>query len=178
MLPADRASELRSIARKTICSVVSASELLDNMKGWMEKEKLYFTEAFVTEVIELFRKYSDELEPDDVAADHKQMRDGLFVFSPGADAIRRLVKLCVVAVRLQEEKRAVDVVAQTSQTGGVQPSIFGTDRTMIVQAKPMREAAPLYVPPKGLGTSDDKTSVDAKGYFIYSGCILLGIGLM
>ncbi|XP_069100322.1 serine protease 27-like isoform X4 [Pleurodeles waltl] len=34
-----------------------------------------------------------------------------------ADAIRRLVKLCVTAVRLQEEKRAVDVVARTSQTG-------------------------------------------------------------
>ncbi|KAJ1139556.1 hypothetical protein NDU88_005925 [Pleurodeles waltl] len=168
MLPADRASELRSIARKTIRSVVSASELLDSMKGWTEKEQLYFTEAFGTEVIELYWKYSDELEPDDVAADHKQMRDGLFVFSQMADAIRRLVKLCVVAVRLQEEKRAVDVVARTSQTSGVQASIFGTDKTMIVHAKPMREAAPLYVPPKGLGTSDDKTSVDAKGYFIYN----------
>ncbi|KAJ1129633.1 hypothetical protein NDU88_007999 [Pleurodeles waltl] len=168
MLPADRASELRSIARKTIRSVVSASELLDNMKGWTEKEQLYFTEAFCTEVIELCRKYSDELELDDVTADHKQMRDGLFVFSQVADAIRRLVKLCVVAVRLQEEKRAVDIVVRTSQTGGVQASIFGTDKTMIVHAKPMREAAPLYVPPKGLGTSDDKTSVDAKGYFIYN----------
>ncbi|KAJ1206286.1 hypothetical protein NDU88_001694 [Pleurodeles waltl] len=103
MLPADRASELRSIARKTICSVVSASELLDNMKRWTEKEQLYFTEAFGSEVIELYQKYSDELEPDDVAADHKQMRDGLFVFSQVADAIRHLMKLRIVAVRLQEE---------------------------------------------------------------------------
>ncbi|KAJ1205073.1 hypothetical protein NDU88_000508 [Pleurodeles waltl] len=151
MLPADRASELRSIAGKTICSVVSASELLDNMKAWTEKEQLYFTEAFGSEVIELYQKYSDELEPDDVAADHKQMRDGLFVFSQVTDAIRRLVKLCVVAVLLQEEKRAVDIVARTSQTGGVQASIFGTDKIMIVHAKPMREATPLYVPPKGSG---------------------------
>ncbi|KAJ1217970.1 hypothetical protein NDU88_005557, partial [Pleurodeles waltl] len=67
-----------------------------------------------------------------------------------ADAIRRLMKLRIVAVRLQEEKMAVDVVARTSQTDGVQASIFGTDKTMIVHAKPMREAAPLYVPPKGL----------------------------
>ncbi|KAJ1129870.1 hypothetical protein NDU88_008232 [Pleurodeles waltl] len=149
MLPADRASELRSTACKAIDSVVSASELLDNMKGWTEKEQLYFTETFGTKVIELFQKYSDELEPDDVATDHKQMRDGLFVFSQVADAIRRLVKLCVAAVRLQEEKRAGDVVALTTQTGVVQASIFGTDKTMIVHAKPMREAAPLYVPPKG-----------------------------
>ncbi|KAJ1159905.1 hypothetical protein NDU88_000409 [Pleurodeles waltl] len=96
------------------------------------------------------------------------MRDGLFVFSQVADAIRRLMKLCVVAVRLQKEKRAVDLVARTSQTGGVQASIFGTDKTMIVHAKPLREAAPLYVPPKGLGKSDDKTSVDAKVYLIYN----------
>ncbi|KAJ1082571.1 hypothetical protein NDU88_002736 [Pleurodeles waltl] len=168
MLPANRASELRSIARKTICSVVSASELLDNTKGWTEKEQLYFTEAFGSEVIELYRKYSDELEPDDVAADHKQMCDGLFVFSQVADAIRRLMKLRIVAVRLQEEKRAADAVARASQTEGAQASIFETDKTMIVQAKPMREAAPLYVPPKGLGTNDDKTSVDVKGYFIYN----------
>ncbi|KAJ1097432.1 hypothetical protein NDU88_002551 [Pleurodeles waltl] len=60
-----------------------------------------------------------------------------------ADAIRRLVKLCVAAVRLREEIKAVDVVAWTSQTGGVQASIFGTDKTMIVQAKPMWEAAHL-----------------------------------
>ncbi|KAJ1092205.1 hypothetical protein NDU88_005317 [Pleurodeles waltl] len=153
MLPADRASELRSIARKTIRSDVSASELLDNMKGWTEKEQLYFTEAFGTEVIELFRKYSDELEPNDVAADHKQMRNGLFVFSQVTNAIRRLVKLCVAADRLREEKRAVDVVARTSQTGGVQASIFGTDKIMIVHAKPMREATPLYVPPKGSGVA-------------------------
>ncbi|KAJ1214116.1 hypothetical protein NDU88_001743 [Pleurodeles waltl] len=138
------------------------------MKGWTEKEQLYLNEVFGTEVIELFWKYSDELEPDDVAADRKQMRDGPFVFSQVVDAIRRLVKLCVAADRLREEKRAVDVVARTSQTGGVQASIFGTDKTMIGHAKPMREAAPLYVPPKGSGTSDDKTSVDAKGYFIYN----------
>ncbi|KAJ1203401.1 hypothetical protein NDU88_007188 [Pleurodeles waltl] len=62
-----------------------------------------------------------------------------------ADAIRRLVKLCVAADPLREEKRAVDVVARTTQTGGVQTYIFGTDKTMIVHAKPMREAAPLYV---------------------------------
>ncbi|KAJ1110032.1 hypothetical protein NDU88_007387 [Pleurodeles waltl] len=82
--------------------------------------------------------------------------------------LQAMVKLCVVAVRLQEEKRAVDVVARTSQTGGVQASIFGTDKTMIVHAKPMWEDAFLYAPPKGLGTSDEKTSVDAKGYFIYN----------
>ncbi|KAJ1163027.1 hypothetical protein NDU88_003490 [Pleurodeles waltl] len=84
-----------------------------------------------------------------------------------ADAIRRLMKLRIVAVRLQEEKRAADAVARASQTEGAQASIFETDKTMIVHAKPMREATPLYVPPKGLGTNDDKTSVDAKGYFIY-----------
>ncbi|KAJ1168860.1 hypothetical protein NDU88_000773, partial [Pleurodeles waltl] len=67
-----------------------------------------------------------------------------------ADAIRRLMKLRIVAVRLQEEKRAADAVVRASQTEGVQASIFGTDKIMIVHAKPMREAAPLYVPPKGL----------------------------
>ncbi|KAJ1199137.1 hypothetical protein NDU88_002975 [Pleurodeles waltl] len=116
MLPADCASELRSIARKTIRSDVSAS--------------------------------------------------GLFVFSQVADAIRRLVKLCVAAVRLREEKKAMDVVARTSQTGGVQASIFGTDKTMIVHMKPMRETAPLLILPPDMWRTvrkvDDRVAFGAS----------------
>ncbi|XP_078533821.1 vomeronasal type-2 receptor 26-like [Lissotriton helveticus] len=138
------------------------------MQRWQEREKLYFTESFAAEVIELFRKYSGSIEPDDIAADFKQMRDGLFTLSQVAATIKTLFELRNDAIHLREEKKKTDAAARTSSTGGAQSSIFETDKPMIVHANPMREATPLYVPPKRMGTSDDKSSVDAKGYFIHN----------
>ncbi|XP_078533968.1 transmembrane protease serine 11C-like [Lissotriton helveticus] len=61
MLSAEHASEIRSAARKAIRSVAPASELLDDMKDWQEKEQIHFTEVFAAAVIEWFRRHSGEL---------------------------------------------------------------------------------------------------------------------